>query len=94
MGGRRSYVIDDFKTWTAYDQGREKRSARSAQDKGQRNEISALCAAVLNGETGQIPLQELAETTRATFRIMDSLRTQQPISIVNQVRNQKDKLKE
>jgi predicted dehydrogenase/threonine dehydrogenase-like Zn-dependent dehydrogenase len=83
MGCRRSYVIDDFKTLTAYDQGREKRSALRTQDKGQREEISALCGAVLAGKAAPIPLQELAETTRATFRIMDSLRTQQPITIVN-----------
>jgi polar amino acid transport system substrate-binding protein len=90
MGARRSYVIDDFKTLTAYNQGREKRSVLRAQDKGQRSEISALCTAVLTGEAGPIPLQELAETTRATFRIMDSLRTQQPITIEMQDWNTRD----
>ncbi len=81
IGAGRSFVIDDFKSANAYEDGREKHTTLRAQDKGHRDEINAVCAAVLAGEPGPIPLQELADATRVTFRILESLRTGQPEAI-------------
>jgi len=83
MGGGRSFIIDDFKTASTYENGREKHTKLRAQDKGHRDEINAVCAAVLAGAPGSIPLQELVEATRVTFRIVQSLRTGQPETNMN-----------
>jgi polar amino acid transport system substrate-binding protein len=74
-GGGRSFVIEDFRAASAYAGGRETRSSLRAQDKGQREEVRAVCAALREGAPASIPLEDLANTTRATFRILDSLRT-------------------
>jgi polar amino acid transport system substrate-binding protein len=83
MGGGRSFVIDDFKVASTYQDGRETHTKLRTQDKGHRDEISAVCAAVLAGAPGPIPLQELVEATRVTFRIVESLRTGQPETNIN-----------
>ena len=46
-----------------------------AQDKGQAAEVRALCALVRAGTPSPFTHAELAATTRATFRIRESLRT-------------------
>jgi len=56
-----------------YRDGREKQVSLKAQDKGQREQVKAVCAAVASGEA-PISLDELVSTTRTTFRILDSLR--------------------
>jgi hypothetical protein len=61
FGGGKTFVIDDFRTG-------------KAQDKGQREQIKRICAAVLEGRPAPISVDELAATSRATFRILDSLR--------------------
>jgi len=82
MGGGRSFVIDDFRAATAYENGREKRTTLRSQDKGQSDQVKAVCAAVINGAPSPIPLHELESVTRSTFRIIDSLRTGQPQNVV------------
>lgn len=81
FGQGQSYVIDDFRSTLAYRKGREKKTRLSAQDKGQANEVRALCKMVLEGKSGLISLDDLAATTRATFRILDSLHTSQAMSV-------------
>ena len=61
FGGGKTFVIDDFRTG-------------KAQDKGQREQIKRICAAVLEARPAPISVDELAATSRATFRILDSLR--------------------
>jgi polar amino acid transport system substrate-binding protein len=61
FGGGKTFVIDDFRTG-------------KAQDKGQREQIKRICAAVLEGRPAPISIDELAATSRATFRILESLR--------------------
>jgi polar amino acid transport system substrate-binding protein len=73
FGGGRSFVLDDYLSATMYRDGREKQVNSKAQDKGQKDQVKAVCAAVLSGEA-PINLDELASTTRTTFRILDSLR--------------------
>jgi predicted dehydrogenase/threonine dehydrogenase-like Zn-dependent dehydrogenase len=78
FGAGRSFVIEDFRASRAYRGGREERTKLRAADKGQPEEVRAVCRMVLEGAPSPIPLEELAATTRATFRILDSLRTGQP----------------
>jgi predicted dehydrogenase/threonine dehydrogenase-like Zn-dependent dehydrogenase len=75
FGGGRTFVIDDYRAALSYAGGRETRARLRAQDKGQREEVRAVCAALREGGPAPIPLADLANTTRATFRILDSLRT-------------------
>ena len=81
FGEGKSFVIDDFRSATAYHNGREKKTKLRAQDKGQRDEVSAICAMVLEGKRAPIALEDLATTTRATFRIRESLRTGLPVEV-------------
>jgi len=81
FGGGKSFVIDDFESATAYDGSREKKTKLREKDKGQKNELSAVCAVVRDGKPAPIALEDLATTTRATFRILESLRTGVPVEV-------------
>jgi predicted dehydrogenase/threonine dehydrogenase-like Zn-dependent dehydrogenase len=78
FGDGKVFVLDDFRTARLYRKGREEKLKLRKQDKGQAGEVKAVCRMVLEGGPPPIALQELAATTRATFRILDSLRTGQP----------------
>jgi polar amino acid transport system substrate-binding protein len=78
FGQGRTFVIEDYRAAASYAAGRETRAKLRAQDKGQREEVRAVCAALRRGGPAPIPLADLANTTRATFRILDSLRTGEP----------------
>ena len=81
LGGGKSFVIDDFRSATAYHNGRAKKIKLRGQDKGQKNEVRAVCAVVVEGKPAPITLEDLATTTRATFRIQESLRTGLPAEV-------------
>jgi predicted dehydrogenase/threonine dehydrogenase-like Zn-dependent dehydrogenase len=81
FGGGKSFVIEDFRSATSYQDGKAKTTKLREQDKGQRNEIKAVCAMVLEGKPAPISLEDLATTTRATFRIRESLRTGLPVEV-------------
>jgi predicted dehydrogenase/threonine dehydrogenase-like Zn-dependent dehydrogenase len=78
FGGGRTFVLDDYRSSAAYRDGRETTTHPRAQDKGQRDALRALFDALRRGGPPPITLAELANTTRATFRILDSLRTGEP----------------
>jgi hypothetical protein len=61
--------------------GREEQTTLKAQDKGQLDQVRAVCDAVTKGHGLPISLDELAATTLTTFRILDSLRTAQRVDI-------------
>src|SRR6266852_3919626 len=81
FGAGKSFVIDDFRSGFAYQDGREKKTKLREQDKGQEDEVGAVCAVVLEGKPAPISLEDLATTTRATFRILESLRTGLPVGV-------------
>lgn len=81
FGGGRTFVIDDFRQTFSYENGKEKRGGSKYQNKGQAEQVSALCSLVRNGGEAPIDLTDLERTTRATFRILDSLSTGQPIDL-------------
>jgi polar amino acid transport system substrate-binding protein len=80
FGEGKSLVLDDYRSVTMYRDGREKQVNLKAQDKGQKDQVTAVCAAVLSGEA-PISLDDLASTSRATFRILDSLRERARIEL-------------
>jgi predicted dehydrogenase len=81
FGAGKSFVIEDFRSAAAYENGREKKTKLREQDKGQKEEVRAVCAMLLEGKPSPISLEDLAATTRATFRIRDSLRTGLPVEL-------------
>ncbi len=81
FGEGRTFALEDFRTATLYAGGREERVKLRAQDKGQRDAARAACAVVMGGGPAPITIEELAATTRATFRIVESLRTGRPVEI-------------
>ena len=76
-----SFVLDDYRSAVGYRNGREEIIKARQQDKGQADETRAVCQVVLNGSPAPITLDDLATTTRATFRIRESLRTGQSITL-------------
>jgi predicted dehydrogenase/threonine dehydrogenase-like Zn-dependent dehydrogenase len=78
FGEGKSFVLEDFRTATLYTGGREEVMKLRAQDKGQREEVRVVCSVVREGLPAPIELDDLATTTRATFRILESLRTGLP----------------
>lgn len=81
FGGGRNFIIDDFRQSIAYAGGRETVTKLRNQDKGQPNEVAAVCEMVKTGGAAPIALADLAATTRATFRIRESLRTGEPANV-------------
>jgi polar amino acid transport system substrate-binding protein len=81
FGEGKSFVLDDFRTATLYRNGREEVMKLRGQDKGQREEVAKVCAVVREGLSAPIALDDLATTTRATFRILESLRTGLPVEV-------------
>src|SRR5689334_9994864 len=77
FGGGRVFLLDDFRRATLYKDGREEQVALKAQDKGQQAMVREIC----NSGVAAISLDELAATTRATFRVLDSLRERRPFEI-------------
>jgi polar amino acid transport system substrate-binding protein len=81
FGEGRVFVLDDFRRATLYKDGREEQVTLKAQDKGQQAQVREVCASVLGGGPAPISVDELAATTRATFRVLDSLRERRPFEI-------------
>lgn len=77
FGEGKVFVLDDFRRAQLYRNGREEKLKFRSQDKGQAEEAKAVCRMVLEDGLAPIALEALAATTRATFRIKDSLRSGQ-----------------
>jgi predicted dehydrogenase len=82
FGEGKTFVIEDFRSARLYAGGREKKETLRQQDKGQAEETRIACAVVTEGKPAPITLEELETTTRATFRILDSLRTGRRINVM------------
>lgn len=80
-GGRRVFVLDDFRRTIAYHDGREETDKLRNQDKGQSAEVREVCRMVTDDVSAPIELHDLIATSRATFAINESLRTGQAITI-------------
>jgi predicted dehydrogenase/threonine dehydrogenase-like Zn-dependent dehydrogenase len=71
----KSFVLDDFRGAASYRSGRDESIKPRQQDKGQAAEARIVCKVVRDGGQTPIALDDLAATTRATFRIREALRT-------------------
>ena len=81
FGAGKVFVLDDFRRATLYKDGREEQVTSKAQDKGQQAQVRQVCASVLEGGPAPITIDELGATSRATFRVLDSLRERQPFFV-------------
>ena len=81
FGGARTFVLDDYRRATLHKDGREEQVTLKSQDKGQQLQVHEVCACVLQGKEAPIRVNDLTATTRATFRILDSLREHRPLEI-------------
>lgn len=83
FGEAKVFVIDDFRSATLYANGHAKKETQRAQDKGQAEQARVVCGVIAEGTRAPITLRELEATTRATFRIRDSLRTGQRKNVMS-----------
>jgi len=81
FGEGKTFVLDDFRGASLYRNGREEKITSRGQDKGQSDQVRAICEVVLKGGPAPITLKDLATTTRATFAIRESLRTGQAVTV-------------
>lgn len=81
FGAGKSFVIDDFRKATSYKNGREEQTTLRAQDKGQLDQVRAVCESILKGHPAPIALEEIAATSMTTFRILDSLRRAERVDV-------------
>jgi polar amino acid transport system substrate-binding protein len=82
FGAGKTLVLDDFRSASFFAAGRERKQSLRTQDKGQAEQVRLTCEMVRSG-LSPIALEELAATTRATFRTLDSLRTGQPQPVLS-----------
>ncbi len=74
-------VLRDFKEVEIFADGRPKRSRLLGQDKGQKTMVHAFVDAASGASPAPIGVRELYATTKATFAVLESLRTRAPVRI-------------
>jgi hypothetical protein len=76
-------VIDNFRkmAWSHLGKRRQKGHFFRGADRGHRVEMDALLSSVRSGQGSPVSFQSYVATTRATFAVMESLRTGDPIDI-------------
>jgi polar amino acid transport system substrate-binding protein len=74
-------ILDDYKVLTICYKGHRKEIKLKRQDKGQKEEMRLFIDAVRQRKRELIPLEEIISTSRATFRIMDSIRSRAAVSL-------------
>jgi predicted dehydrogenase/threonine dehydrogenase-like Zn-dependent dehydrogenase len=95
FGAGKTFVIEDFRSASLYAAGREQKQRQPRQDKGQGEQARAVTRVVSEGKSAPITLPELEATSRATYRIRDSLRTGQREKVVEKsVKSEELKSKE
>ncbi|HJX92882.1 MAG TPA: bi-domain-containing oxidoreductase [Pyrinomonadaceae bacterium] len=81
FGAGKVFVLDDFRSGKTYKDNRESVVTLKAQDKGQADQVRAVCSSILSNAPAPISLDDLITTTRTTFRILDSLREGLPVDV-------------
>ncbi len=80
FAGKRTAVLDDYRSLVLFDEGHSERRRLKSQDKGHRDELAAFVAAVRWGEL-PVPLQDVENVSLATIAVVDSLRRCQPVKV-------------
>jgi polar amino acid transport system substrate-binding protein len=73
--------LDDFKRLEIHGKGKPIRRKLLNQDKGQANMVAQFIKSIKDGAVCPIQLKEIYATTLATFKVLESLRTNQSVSI-------------
>ncbi len=73
FSGRGIATCEDFHLTTFTRSGKKSKFKSSGMDKGFAAELAAFCDAVLGKTPAPIPFESLANTTRCTFRILESI---------------------
>ena len=73
-GGGWTAILDDFKQLVIYG-NKKKKFKLVSQNKGQKEQLLTFCNAILKGREMPIPIESLFTTTDATFKAIQSLRT-------------------
>jgi len=79
-GGGQSAVLDDFRRLILA-HGGKRRTVKGNGEKGHGQEMAQVVEALRTGQGMPIPFAELVETTRASFAVMESLRTGSPVRV-------------
>jgi predicted dehydrogenase/threonine dehydrogenase-like Zn-dependent dehydrogenase len=83
FGGGTVCVIDNFRkmTWSHLGKHKQKGHFLRGADRGHRAEMNVLISALQSGQGSPVSFQSYVATTRATFAVMESLRTGSPVDI-------------
>jgi len=74
-------ILTDFRSVTLHVRGKKTEKKLVSQDKGQKAEISAFVDAIVSGKPSPIPFEEIYSTSKATFAILESIRTGQVVRL-------------
>jgi predicted dehydrogenase len=75
-----SAVVNDFRSLTIYRNRKKSRKMYISQNKGQKDEITAFLKGVKDG-IEPIPVEELLSASRATFKMMESLKSGKSVEV-------------
>ena len=81
-------VLDDFRSLTISKDGKTQ-TKHGTQNKGQAGEMNGFVKTVASNGAMPIPWQQLEDTTRVTFGILESLRTGKPATLPNALKSQR-----
>ena len=74
-------ILDDFRHLTLYSKGKKKKINKISQDKGQKNEVQSFLGSLLQLGKTCITIEELYTTSLTTFKIVESLKSGEALSI-------------
>ena len=74
-------ILDDFKSLTIHNAGKQKEKKLMVQDKGQREGVVQFIESIRSGSAPLITFEEIRATTLATFRVLESIRSGQSCRI-------------
>ena len=74
-GGGRTYLIDDFRTWTVFGGGGSQDRGGRKQDKGHKELIKRWVDFAAGAAESPVPFEQAAEVTRLSLAVVESLRT-------------------
>jgi len=80
FGNGVSLCLNDFRELVTYKGGKSAKQKSANQDKGFSDEFKTFASAVKSG-TNPIPFESLYNTTKTTFKILESLRTKRVVTV-------------
>jgi predicted dehydrogenase/threonine dehydrogenase-like Zn-dependent dehydrogenase len=75
FGNGMAIMMDDFKTLSITTEGGHTSHLKGSQDKGHNRMLATFAASLLKGNGSPIPIDQIIDSTQASFEIIDSLAT-------------------